>query len=556
MGIGSEIRGDAGLELEGIQLLTGDPAAAQKHMIYPVFAEIVNLEQYGSADDNPEKEDTVDDDSQNGDTADDRKRDGSGIDDPAMNAPEFCLLVAGDEDMNLDFKGNYLIIKDSAVTLPRACNMILEIFSKYNEMEKRFLELLAGDSNMQKLVNLLADFYGNAVYSIDASYNLLAINEDPELPFISQTFKRLKEHGYMPLNTILSLMESEEWKTANPDGRTIYMDIPQFYCPFLRCEYRVEHVLQAYLFVIGINTRFLPGDEELLDIWTDYIRLFFSRHLEQVSFSGFYHEHFFHDIMDGTLTYNQQIQEQLHPIGWHLNDLYCILFISADQITNGSLRGILFQRLAYLKEGKPLYYHDDLYCVFHLDQVTDAADLKKELSILLRQIGVKAGLSEPYRGFKRMKEFSGQAMHALEAGKRLPAQAGKYTLPDDEQYMASERGRYNPPQQFLFAYEDYVIPYLFQMINTLPETGSFIHESIRFLDNYDKEHHTDYLRTLRVYLRQERNLVKTAKELYIHRNTLVYRVQQISQMTNLDLDQWITRLRIQLSIESYLMEKG
>ncbi|MBQ4045396.1 MAG: hypothetical protein II627_03015, partial [Lachnospiraceae bacterium] len=481
--IKSEIRGNASLELEGLQLFTGDPAIIKKNMIYPAFPGTAGLDwtawdTCGVREDSSEEKRAAEDGSREGKSAENRSEEGKPGGNPSdeedsskksakkngvkKNGLEICLLIAKDDIRNLSFSSynngvSFLIITDSSVSLPQACNRIMEIFSRYNEMERRILELLAGDSDMQKLVNLLADFYGNPVYSIDASYNLLAINEDPELPYISRTFKRLKEHGYMPLNTILSLMESEEWKMANPGGKTIYMDIPQFYCPFLRCEYRVENVLQAYLFVIGINKRFLPGDEELLDLWSVYIRLFFSRHLERVSFSGFYHEHFFHDVMEGTLTYNQQIQEQLHPIGWHLNDLYSLLFISADQITNGSLRGILFQRLVHLNEGKPLYYHDDLYCVFHLEKVQDAEALKKELSVLLRQIGVRAGLSEPYRGFKRMKEFSGQAVHALEAGKHIA------------------------PDQYLYAYEDYVLPYLFHLLGTLPATDSFIHESVPFL---------------------------------------------------------------------------
>lgn len=58
---------------------------------------------------------------------------------------------------------------------------------------------------------------------------------------------------------------------------------------------------------------------------------------------------------------------------------------------------------------------------------------------------------------------------------------------------------------------------------------AFIHPMMRRLQEYDQAHSTALLHTLCVYLLQEQNLHATARQLFIHRNTLVYRLQ-------LDLD--------------------
>lgn len=58
---------------------------------------------------------------------------------------------------------------------------------------------------------------------------------------------------------------------------------------------------------------------------------------------------------------------------------------------------------------------------------------------------------------------------------------------------------------------------------------AFIHPMLRRLQEYDQAHSTALLHTLCVYLLQEQNLHATARQLFIHRNTLVYRLQ-------LDLD--------------------
>ena len=65
---------------------------------------------------------------------------------------------------------------------------------------------------------------------------------------------------------------------------------------------------------------------------------------------------------------------------------------------------------------------------------------------------------------------------------------------------------------------------------------AFIHPMLRRLPEYDQAHSTALLHTLCVYLLQEQNLHATARQLFIHRNTLVYRLQRIRTLLQLDLD--------------------
>ena len=65
---------------------------------------------------------------------------------------------------------------------------------------------------------------------------------------------------------------------------------------------------------------------------------------------------------------------------------------------------------------------------------------------------------------------------------------------------------------------------------------AFIHPMLRRLQEYDQAHSTALLHTLCVYLLQEQNLHATARQLFIHRNTLVYRLQRIRTLLQLDLD--------------------
>ena len=56
------------------------------------------------------------------------------------------------------------------------------------------------------------------------------------------------------------------------------------------------------------------------------------------------------------------------------------------------------------------------------------------------------------------------------------------------------------------------------------------------------------IETLRVYLNNERSLIHTANELFLHRNTLVYRMKKITDTLRSDLNEVYTQDYMKLSI--------
>ncbi len=76
----------------------------------------------------------------------------------------------------------------------------------------------------------------------------------------------------------------------------------------------------------------------------------------------------------------------------------------------------------------------------------------------------------------------------------------------------------------------------------------FINSEIQKLKEYDSDSDGDLLETLYAYICYERSLVKTAEKLNVHRNTVVYRVNRINEIINLDLDNPLIRYHTIISI--------
>jgi hypothetical protein len=59
----------------------------------------------------------------------------------------------------------------------------------------------------------------------------------------------------------------------------------------------------------------------------------------------------------------------------------------------------------------------------------------------------------------------------------------------------------------------------------------------------------NYIGTLRTYLRSDRNLLRTAQELFTHRTTLFYRLNRIKKIIDGDLDDPDYKFRMMISLE-------
>jgi sugar diacid utilization regulator len=75
-----------------------------------------------------------------------------------------------------------------------------------------------------------------------------------------------------------------------------------------------------------------------------------------------------------------------------------------------------------------------------------------------------------------------------------------------------------------------------QAIAASTDLRMFIHPMLAELDAYDRAHDANLMRTLNVYLEEECDLNQTAQALYIHRNTLLYRLKRICAIARIDLD--------------------
>ncbi len=98
----------------------------------------------------------------------------------------------------------------------------------------------------------------------------------------------------------------------------------------------------------------------------------------------------------------------------------------------------------------------------------------------------------------------------------------------------------------LHLYSDHALKHIFSIISkqNMPLVR---HPSLLRLKQFDEKNGTQLFETFHAFLRNERSLVKTAEVLHIHRNTLVYRINKIADMVDVDLENEDNRLHLLIS---------
>ena len=96
-------------------------------------------------------------------------------------------------------------------------------------------------------------------------------------------------------------------------------------------------------------------------------------------------------------------------------------------------------------------------------------------------------------------------------------------------------------------YSETVLEDIFSKIRSGIHEVNSVHPAIFKLSASDKKNDTEYLPTLRNYLNQMKDSSRTCRIMNIHRNTLLYRLDRIRQLTGIDLDDVNTCTHILIS---------
>lgn len=238
------------------------------------------------------------------------------------------------------------------------------------------------------------------------------------------------------------------------------------------------------------------------------------------------------DLFQGNVRDGQHLEHWLENAGLKLDGRFCILAAQPDPIFNE------FALLKYIRKqleesGRNRYavvLEDTLFILVASLPANAQEDavysrLQTDHGEMFARYDLRFGASAVFPRLEDVPVYRYQACQALQAC--LAMQTGLAMATGLSQQAVTPRTQYLP-------YRKVVLRHLLELSSTQLHPLNFLHPGIAMLRDYDRENHTECLRTLRTHICGFCNTGRTTSELGIHRNTLLYRLQKIRQLTGID----------------------
>jgi hypothetical protein len=139
-------------------------------------------------------------------------------------------------------------------------------------------------------------------------------------------------------------------------------------------------------------------------------------------------------------------------------------------------------------------------------------DHRQAIASIVREFNCRAGISKPFTGLTELRSPWFQAGAALRLGRK------------------------RDPHLWVYDFSGYTLEYVLERAASEIPAEYLLHPAVITLRDLDKTTGASYVKTLRHYLDCRCNMSQAAEKLYIHRTTLIRRLERIAEITGLDLD--------------------
>lgn len=381
--------------------------------------------------------------------------------------------------------------------------------------------------NLQMLTEMVYDILGNPAYVVDSSFKVLAIDDKHDTRDLSRSWRRLEDEGYLPFDLVTNLINSGDLQKMEAVDHAALVRSKYFYVPFINFNLRQKDRVKGHFFIAGICKPIRPCDVELADYLGNLIQEALIRDPAFQNQRGDYYEHFMRDMISGKLVDKLRIQQQMKFLGIQPQDYHalCVLHTSAE---HGPFNDRIASQLERCCGAIPVFYKDKIVGLFSYRTNSDPLMLEQALQAIHTALNCQVGVSDIFRGYYDFETYYIQAEWALTAPTLLPSLCNA------------------PPIRH---YREYVLAHILYGFSRQTKFRSALPPDLQLLQCYDAENHTELMLTLQLYLTLERSMQETASALFIHRNTLSYRISKINELCGFDLNDPVTRRRLLLALE-------
>ncbi len=214
----------------------------------------------------------------------------------------------------------------------------------------------------------------------------------------------------------------------------------------------------------------------------------------------------------------------------------CVLVIkSAYYRSESDIKKRLTEELTIIfKKALYIYYEESLVFIVPVDETLHLmANHLDALTKLAEKEHLKIGKSNGFTQVIHLRQYYEEACDAIKIAKEL-----------------------NLNKDFV----DFQTVSFYHLLEILPTDSNlmkYVHPSLKILKQYDSANGTHLFETLNIYTMTGFNQKETANQMFLHRNSLIYRMKRIEEIAGLNLKspELLFHLMVAFQIDTYLSQR-
>lgn len=397
-------------------------------------------------------------------------------------------------------------------------------------------DLLTQDVDISEIEAAANKILGNPMIITDESYKVIAYSKNSEVD--DPIWSTIVENNYCPYNIVQMTDYNQFWHRLKEQNYPLFVDSDDF-SPYIRrvvAEIQSAGKTKGFIALLEKNKKISELDLHILQMVAKVISIKLkekdsvSKALRQME------SDFISDLLHGKMKNEKMIQNRALSLEWDISNWYAVLCVDGkenDRYIGSILEDIknklnrLFQFCVYCFDGEQAFY---------ILGFNDRAKLQNQYEIKSimsnERLICSAGLA-----FPTLQEVNKSYIQAKNCSNIVRLYTDK--IPKKSFYSYNELAVYD---------------LLLQLYHSVNENYNFSSQLLETLANIDQKEDTEYVLTLRHFFTNNQNVASTANSMYLHRNTINYRLNKIRKLLGEDFDH--PSIRLYLNISIIMMDLG
>lgn len=402
----------------------------------------------------------------------------------------------------------------------------IQVINSSNEL----LNSLLNDKGLEDMVKSASEILDNPVIVIDSSYRILVSSDTSEIKD-NYWIENIKK-GYCSYDYISYVRNIKSFKQAPNNIKPFVINCDKSPIERWLTKIFVHGKLAGYIVLLLSKSEMKEKYKEILPVISNVISKELERTEGRKNLNNIDYENFLRDILDGNIKNNYSLKEKLKSYSYKFKSKFVLLTfdISKYEAINKRPR-YLSSNLEVFLNGKSSIYYEEYIVVlydFNGDRFSSvfAEEKYSNFEKFVTENNIFLGISKEFNELLSSRKNFEDTVKTIEISKKL-----------------------NKDSNINF-YKDIQFYDFISEAQSSVDFMNFFYDDLNILLDYDNKNGTEFYHTLYVYLKNNQNIVLSSKELFIHRNTMKYRLGKIVKLTNINFKDEEKMFQLYFSIKT------